>query len=74
MSEMTIFGSHGIINSIGLENVVVISTSSPFSSRIENETDRERFVIDGIWNYDWMIMVRWLTMKIKAVSVIPTGL
>jgi hypothetical protein len=52
----------------------LISTSSPFSSRIENETDRERFVIDGIWNYDWMIMVRWLTMKIKAVSVIPTGL
>jgi hypothetical protein len=48
MSEMTIFGSHGIINSIGLENVVLISTSSPFSSRIENETDRERFVIDGI--------------------------
>ncbi len=50
MSEMTIFGSHGIINSVGLVNVVWISTSSLFSSRIENETDRERFVIDGIWN------------------------
>jgi hypothetical protein len=48
MSEMTIFGSHGIINSVGLVNVVWISTSSLFSSRIENETDRERFVIDGI--------------------------
>jgi len=50
MSEMSIFGSRGIINSIGLVNVVWISTSLPFSSRIENETDRERFVIDGIWN------------------------
>jgi len=50
MSEMSIFGSRDIFNSIGLVNVVLISTSSPFWSRIENETDRERFVIDGIWN------------------------
>jgi hypothetical protein len=46
--EMIRFGSLGIINLTGLVNVALILTSSPFSSRIENETNREKFVMDGI--------------------------
>ena len=47
----TKFGSRGIINSIGSLRFVRKGISFPRESRIENEMDLERFVLD--WDRDW---------------------